>query len=195
MSNIPPFQQLDPRVQRTMNLLYDTFVELLKTKHYKHVKVLDITTAAGINRATFYNHFGKMEEFIIFCTREGFRREIYVKFPPQVIGFSIVNFQMIVFWVLTFMAKEYSLWHFQWDEFMFEQALRTEFYYYLLTWIPGHDKSLHPPSSIDTPIMLVSAAVIGLGIVWCENNCQEPVSEVTARSCELLAPGILKITQ
>lgn len=194
MSNIPPFQQLDPRVQRTMNLLYDTFVELIKTKHYKYVKVLDITNAAGINRATFYNHFGKMEDFIVFCTREGFRREIYEKFPPNTLAFSIVNFQMVVYWVFTFMAREYGLWHFQWDEYMFEQALRTEFYYYLLAWIPGHDKYLHPPSFMDTPIMLISAGIIGSGIVWCQNNCQEPVSEITTRSVEFLSPGLTNIS-
>jgi AcrR family transcriptional regulator len=193
MSNIPPFQQLDPRVQRTMNLLYGTFVEILKTKHYKYIKVLDITKAAGINRATFYNHFGKMEEFIIFCAREGFRREIYEKFSPQNMNFSIENFQMIVHWVFAFMAREYSLWHFQWDEFMFEQAVRTEFYYYLVAWIPGHKKYLDSPSFNDTSIMLVSAAVIGLGITWCENNCQEPITEITPHIVEFLSPGLSKI--
>lgn len=190
MSNIPPFQQLDPRVQRTMDLLYSAFVGILRTKHYKYVKVQDITKAAGINRATFYNHFGKMDDFIIYCAREGFRRETIQKFPPTQFEFSLENLHSLIKWVFEFMAREYNLWHFQWDELMFEKAMRVEFYYYLTAWIPNHDAHPEQPNFGDTTALWISTSVVGIGMAWCENDCPEPVNDLTGRTVELIWPGL-----
>lgn len=48
---------LDPRAQRTRQLIVDSFNELLIAKNFNQIAIKDITDKATINRATFYAHF------------------------------------------------------------------------------------------------------------------------------------------
>jgi AcrR family transcriptional regulator len=47
----------DRRVQRTQRLLQDGLRALLGQKSMEEIAVLDITEAANVNRATFYDHY------------------------------------------------------------------------------------------------------------------------------------------
>ena len=193
MSNIPPYEKLDPRVQKTIDLLYQAFVELLKTKHYKYIKILDLTKAARVNRATFYNHFENMADFIIFCTREGFRREIVLKFPVIDYPCNKNNFNFLVYSVLCFMSSEFSKWHYRWDEILFEKAIRIEFYHYLSDWFDHPDMDQVQSQFWDTSALLVSSSIIGLGMVWCSNGCIEPAAELSHRITKILSSGLPEI--
>lgn len=173
MSNIPPFEKLDKRVQRSLDLLYQSFVELLKEKHYTYIKIQEITKAAKINRATFYNHFENMTDFIIFCTREGFRREVIHRFQNDEYHFNEKNIYVLIQGVLTFMSTEYTKWHYQWDENIFEKALRIELYNFLSDHIDPDNEQLNQPVFGNTTALLISASIVGLGMVWCSNGCIE----------------------
>ncbi|HVX66379.1 MAG TPA: TetR family transcriptional regulator [Bryobacteraceae bacterium] len=48
---------LDPRIRRTRQLLQQALEKLLETKGFDEISVLDITGAATVNRATFYDHY------------------------------------------------------------------------------------------------------------------------------------------
>ena len=48
---------LDPRVRRTRQLLHDALERLLETKDFETISIQDITDAATLNRATFYDHY------------------------------------------------------------------------------------------------------------------------------------------
>ncbi|SIS04054.1 transcriptional regulator, TetR family [Peribacillus simplex] len=50
-------KKVDPRVQRTQNLLRDALIELIDEKEYEKITIQDITTRAVVNRATFYRHY------------------------------------------------------------------------------------------------------------------------------------------
>jgi len=47
----------DPRIRRTRELLQQALGKLLKKKEFDEISVQDITEAAGLNRATFYDHY------------------------------------------------------------------------------------------------------------------------------------------
>jgi AcrR family transcriptional regulator len=47
----------DPRVRRTRQLLHEALARLLETKEFERITVQDITDAATLNRATFYDHY------------------------------------------------------------------------------------------------------------------------------------------
>jgi AcrR family transcriptional regulator len=47
----------DPRVMRTRKLIMDSFLKVSKKRDFKDIKIIDITTEATVNRATFYYHF------------------------------------------------------------------------------------------------------------------------------------------
>lgn len=47
----------DPRIRRTRQLLQGALRTLLQTKSFDEISVQDITEAATVNRATFYDHY------------------------------------------------------------------------------------------------------------------------------------------
>jgi len=49
---------VDPRIRRTRQLLQQALVKLMETKEFEKISVQDITEAATVNRATFYDHYG-----------------------------------------------------------------------------------------------------------------------------------------
>jgi AcrR family transcriptional regulator len=48
---------LDPRIRRTRLALQQALAKLLQEKEFDKISVQDITDAAGVNRATFYDHY------------------------------------------------------------------------------------------------------------------------------------------
>jgi AcrR family transcriptional regulator len=48
---------IDPRVRRTRHLLQQALEKLLESKEFENISVQDITEAATLNRATFYDHY------------------------------------------------------------------------------------------------------------------------------------------
>ena len=53
----PDCKTIDPRVRRTLQLLHDALDRLLASKEFEAISVQDITDAATLNRATFYDHY------------------------------------------------------------------------------------------------------------------------------------------
>jgi AcrR family transcriptional regulator len=47
----------DPRIRRTRNLLHESLLKLMQNKSFDSISVQDITDAATVNRATFYDHY------------------------------------------------------------------------------------------------------------------------------------------
>ncbi len=54
----------DPRIRRTRQLLQDALSRLLRAKAFDEITVQDITEAATVNRATFYDHYA--DKFALF---------------------------------------------------------------------------------------------------------------------------------
>ena len=54
----------DPRMKRTRQLLQEALHKLLQTKRLDEILVQDITDAATVNRATFYDHYA--DKFALF---------------------------------------------------------------------------------------------------------------------------------
>lgn len=50
-------QNLDPRIRRTRLALQQALAKLLQEKEFDKISVQDITEAAAVNRATFYDHY------------------------------------------------------------------------------------------------------------------------------------------
>lgn len=190
MSNIPPYSSLDLRVQKTIDLLFDAFNELLLGKHFSKITIKDITKAAKVNRATFYNHFENYAEFIIFCTREGLRKELITRFSKENFIYTTANLKILVNWVLEFINKTYKKWNYQWDEILFEKATRIELYYFLSNWITYPTKKESKSIFGDTYALALSSSITGVGMVWCHNNCVETTEELSKYITELATNGL-----
>lgn len=58
-------KKVDLRVIKTKKILYETLIELMKTKTFEEIKVSDICTKALINRSTFYTHYDDKYELLL----------------------------------------------------------------------------------------------------------------------------------
>ena len=47
----------DPRAQRTRQMLRQALMQVVIEKPFRDLTIRDITTGAGVNRATFYLHY------------------------------------------------------------------------------------------------------------------------------------------
>ena len=55
----------DLRVVKTKKVLYETLIDLMKTKTFEEIKVSDICSKALINRSTFYAHYEDKYELLL----------------------------------------------------------------------------------------------------------------------------------
>lgn len=55
---------IDLRIIKTKNALYETLEELMKNKTFEEIKVSDICNKALINRSTFYSHYTDKYELL-----------------------------------------------------------------------------------------------------------------------------------
>lgn len=194
MSNIPPYSTLDLRVQKTIDQLYFAFKGLLLEKHFSKITIKDLTKAAKVNRATFYNHFDNYSEFIIFCSREGFRRDLNARFQLETLKYTTENLHSLVEFVLWFILDTYEKWNYQWDEILFEKATRIELYYFLSNWINYPAKKESETIFGDTNALALSSAITGVGMVWCHNGCKEPKETLIDEIVRLFTKGLPSLT-
>jgi AcrR family transcriptional regulator len=190
MSNLPPYSLLDLRVQKTIDLLFRAFKDLLIEKHFSKITIQEITKKAKVNRATFYNHFENYSEFIIFCSREGLRRELANNFPFESFTYTAENLRILIDFILEFINTTYNQWNYQWDEILFEKATRIELYYFLSTWIKFPKKTENEIVFSDTDALALSSSITGVGMVWCHSGCLECKEDLVNRTVNLFTNGL-----
>ena len=64
----------DPRMRRTRQLLQGALMQLLGSKPFDDISVQDITDAATVNRATFYDHYTDKFALLEALIAGGFHR-------------------------------------------------------------------------------------------------------------------------
>lgn len=70
----------DPRVKRTRGLLREALMGLATEKWFSRLTIKDVTSQAGLDRTTFYLHYGGLHDLLEDCARDLFnqmRAEIY----------------------------------------------------------------------------------------------------------------------
>jgi AcrR family transcriptional regulator len=96
-------QMLDKRIIKTIQLIKETFIELMNEKGFNQLTVRDLTTKANISRATFYLHFkdkyellSKIENEIlqelkeIICLNEANSVELFHYFQEHALFFQTI---------------------------------------------------------------------------------------------------------
>jgi AcrR family transcriptional regulator len=70
-------QVRDPRIRRTRKLLQGALGTLMHTKSFDEISVQDITDAATVNRATFYDHYTDKYALLESMIAGGFHEFLY----------------------------------------------------------------------------------------------------------------------
>jgi len=67
----------DPRIRRTRQLLQGALSTLLQSKNFEDISVQDITEAATVNRATFYDHYNDKFALLDALVAGGFHKLLH----------------------------------------------------------------------------------------------------------------------
>ena len=67
----------DPRIRRTRQLLQGALRTLMQTKSFEEISVQDITDAATVNRATFYDHYADKFALLDALAGGGFHKLLH----------------------------------------------------------------------------------------------------------------------
>src|ERR1700685_895288 len=77
MMPISDCQVLDPRIRRTRKLLQGALRALMQTKSFDEISVQDITEAATVNPATFYDHYTAKNALLDALVAGGFHELLH----------------------------------------------------------------------------------------------------------------------
>jgi AcrR family transcriptional regulator len=66
-------ETVDPRVRRTRQMLQDGLAKLLPEKEFDKISIQEIADAAGLHRATFYDHYPDKSALLECMVGERFR--------------------------------------------------------------------------------------------------------------------------
>ncbi len=163
LSNSPEFEKLDPRVKRTREMLEQAFQSLLAEKGFDAVSVQDITTRAGVNRATFYAHFEDKFALLDYAIRESFREEIKKRLLSSC-SFSMQNLRQLIVAVCEFtrnLSSHCVPAQRQFDPLV-ENQVRGQLYELILMWLKKNE-TIHSP---ETSATAASWAIYGLAMQW-----------------------------
>ncbi|MFN2120208.1 MAG: TetR/AcrR family transcriptional regulator [Anaerolineales bacterium] len=159
----PPEQQLDPRVVRTRRLLEQAFADVLREKGFQAATVQDITSRAGVNRATFYAHFADKYALLDHTITQGFRAEIDRRML-NACHYTPENLHALIVAVCEFIRSSRSRCKTPQPQFesLVETQVKAALHELLLKWLEQVD-TVVPPQTAATA---GSWAIYGLAAQW-----------------------------
>jgi AcrR family transcriptional regulator len=170
--------QIDPRTLRTRKLIMDAFIELSMKKDFKDFTIKDITSAATVNRATFYNHFFDKYDLLEKVLSESMMREVIQEVSThevineetiEAIFLSIIKFQ-------TSLSKQCRR---SYEAFtpQIETIFKKELQAFFLEWAqkqwPDQNKN-----EVEAFTVMLSWALYGAAMHWMQNQVTQPVDYV-----------------
>ena len=67
-------ESVDPRVLRSRHMLHDALLRLLAQKEFEKISIQEITDTAGLNRATFYDHYPDKDSLLRCVVGDRFQK-------------------------------------------------------------------------------------------------------------------------
>ena len=167
-------KQIDPRTLRTRKLIMDAFIELSMKKDFKDFTIKDITTAATVNRATFYNHFLDKFDLLEKVLSESVMREVIQEVSTheeinegtiKSIFLSIIKFQTSV---SNQCQRSYEAFTPQ-IETIFKEELQAFFSEWAYKQWPDQNKT-----EVESFTVMLSWALYGAAMHWMQNKTTQP---------------------
>jgi AcrR family transcriptional regulator len=180
-------QVLDPRIQRTRQLLHESLQKLLETKDFDKISVQEIAEAATLNRATFYDHYPDKVS-LLQCTVGMMFQELLSRRNVTFDGTCASALEAIVLAVCDFIAATPGM-NYEAERKIdphMETAVISVIRYTLLNGLKEH-----PSSQGVTPEMLaatLSSAIYGASKEWILTPNRLSSEAIASKIVALLSP-------
>lgn len=165
---------MDPRVLRTRKLIMEAFIELSMKKDFKDITIKDITTAATVNRATFYYHFIDKYDLLEKVLSESVMREVI----QEVSTHEEINektLEAIFFSIIQFLTSISNQCQRSYEAFtpQIETIFKNELQAFFSEW--GQKQwSKHNQMEVEAVAVMLSWALYGAAKHWMQNQMTQP---------------------
>ncbi len=189
--------QLDPRVQRTRQLLEDSFLELLGQHAFQSITIQQIVARAGINRVTFYDHYEDKYDLYRQLVRKIFTQILADHLPASAALDSaylrgLIRSVCVFFQQLNTTCPPTD----RQSRPLVEVQVQTQLYQLLLAWLHAQQAAgLHLPASVDLTAKMMSWAIFGACLEWEPHSASRSVDALAAElfavvACIVSAPPL-----
>lgn len=182
---------MDPRVRRTHQLLQQALGKLLETRAFETLSVQDITEAATLNRATFYDHYP--DKFALLeCMAASRFHDLLAARGVKFDGTCTSALKAIVLGVCDYLSGLPAL------ECERQRQLEPHLESAIITVVRGmilQGLAQHAPGVVASPAMIattVSWAIYGGAKEWLRTP-DRPASEQAASTVMMLVTPILSL--
>jgi AcrR family transcriptional regulator len=178
-------ESLDPRIRRTRQLLQQALEKLLETKEFDKISVQDITDAATLNRATFYDHYA--DKFALLECVVGSRfHELLAEREVQFDGTCASALRAIVLAVCEYLTRMQGPGYTRQLEPHMESAIIAVVRRILLDGLKQH-----PPQNAIAPEMMAATAswaIYGAAKEWAQTPDRSASEEIANTVMMLVSP-------
>ncbi|AGK54444.1 TetR/AcrR family transcriptional regulator [Bacillus sp. 1NLA3E] len=167
-------KQIDPRILRTRKLIMDAFIELSMKKDFKNITIKDITTAATVNRATFYSHFIDKYDLLEKVISESFMREVI----QEVGAHEVINeetIKAIFLSIIKFLTSISNQCQRSYEAFtpQIETIFKMELQAFFSKWAQKQWANQNK-TEVEAFTVMLSWALYGAAIHWMQNQTTQP---------------------
>jgi AcrR family transcriptional regulator len=188
----------DPRSIRTHELLRQALISLAAEKSFSSLSINDITDRAGLNRTTFYLHYGGLHELLEDCARTLFaqmRTEIYAN---KIIGdvrnsTSLTPFVESVFRHLEQHERFYRVMLGRQGDPLFRGLFQELLLELIFEPIAHQTQGDFTDPQLEMNIRFFNAGFIGVASWWLEKGKPISIGQASLQITRDLLPGYLRL--
>jgi len=162
----------DLRVRRTRKLLQEALLDLMAHKTFQAITVQDISTAAMINRSTFYDHFVDKYALMEYTVSEGFRDQLMRKLPDRD-HYSVENLRALITTMWEFFGgiQGHCQHADEQQRMLFQSQVMNVVQQVLRDWLSDPTETPDgDPRSCELAVAVTSWAIYGGTHYWAENK-------------------------
>jgi AcrR family transcriptional regulator len=188
----------DPRSIRTREQLRQALMSLAAEKNFASLTIQDVTDLAGLNRTTFYLHYGGLHELLEDCARTLFaqmRTEIYAN---KVIGdvrntVTLTPFVESVFRHLEQHEKFYRAMLGRQGDPLFRGLFQELLLDLIFEPIARQTQGDFSDPQLEMNIRFFNAGFTGLASWWLEKGKPIPIEQASLQFTRDILPGYLRL--
>ncbi|MFN2189796.1 MAG: TetR/AcrR family transcriptional regulator [Candidatus Promineifilaceae bacterium] len=185
-------KKLDKRIIRTRQQLTEAFFEALEEKGFQNMTVQDITDKAGVNRATFYDHYEDKTDLFNSIIDHTFQQKLDNKIPA-VAEFNLTNLKVLILAVFEYLgqlhkiASRSGVEH----ELSVETRIQPKIEALILDWLSKSRSARTKWSSTpEITASVVSWSIFGAGLMWSKEGTRESAEHIADNTLLLIAGGV-----
>ncbi|MEO6054355.1 MAG: TetR/AcrR family transcriptional regulator [Chthoniobacterales bacterium] len=181
-------EYVDPRIQRTQQLLKEAFFKLLEKKSFDALTVQDIAEEATVNRATFYTHFVDKFALLEYFIGELFEEKIALQFvdTPE------CKLRALILATCEFLQKIQTCPGAGDGQFapLVESKVKTLIRQLLLTELKRMNGKNRTSSDLDLAATVTSWAIFGAALEWSRSDHARPAKAFAEQVIPLITASL-----